>query len=61
MGGKALESLQSGEPVQKEDPVGEHLERGSRGVAAGALAMAELKARTSATISTIIIPDKWEL
>jgi hypothetical protein len=35
--------------VVKDDPRSEHLERGSRGVAAGALATAELRPQTSAT------------
>jgi hypothetical protein len=50
--------------VVKDDPRSEHLERGSRGVAAGALATAELRAQTSATYIYnsiyLEVQGKWE-
>jgi hypothetical protein len=50
--------------VVKDDPRSEHLERGSRGVATGALATAELRAQTSATYIYnsiyLEVQGKWE-
>jgi hypothetical protein len=50
--------------VVKDDPRSEHLERGSRGVATGDLATAELRAQTSATYIYnsiyLEVQGKWE-